>query len=983
MAYSYQTPETVHRSADEYLNLGKEQSAFNLLVDYMSGKKPRQWSVSMEKIMTMIIDLAIKFDKKALLREPFNNYRFATQNSNMSSFESVLVYFATAAEEKDKNLIALAKDKALDMEDLDNEEPEELFINALDADTKTEKTILRKALKGVWDTYRMILEIVCRNKKLEDLYAQICKKAFEFCKTYNRKTEFKRLCESLRGTLTSIIKSMVINPEYSKIPNAIDLTNSETNERQMLIRFELIEYAYHFQLWQEAIKILEDIHNIMMNRRAAVKPKILSDYFENLAKMFWKSEFYHYHAVAYFNHYTLIRTKQKNIKTEELEQKSCAFVLSVLSIPPLQNENLQSEDAKSRAIALLSSESTVPSKQELITYISKHNILDLCTEEVRELFYLIEDSKNMVSLTKNSESLIGKLKDSHPEFQKPLQSVIIYKLLALLSKLYTKLKIESFSRFLGSLDYSYCEKIIHTASAAEHIKVRIDHKRRLLIFQDDVEDMQSLSLKFVNFSEDLKDVIHSIDNKREEGREQKIVEDLRERARRFDESGRTALSVRQKLIEDLKKHERDTSRQARKDIEEERKQARAEAAPKVTEKEVQEAEARKKKTKRIEDNLRAYEESRKASLIKQLKAIKGFKVDKKKLEDLTDDELAQISLKKLEDLKEEWEVSEKKKEEAAIKNAFKRADFYERARREAHLDVLKNQWSQKTGEKEEILKVHKENFDKMLEFKNKLVKAAAFRKQHAENIMSVRNEVYEEKLEEFRERVIEEFKGKILTQAKESLQARKDAEEEERKKRDEEFQNQKLRLEEERSKQAQEGFRRSGVTATDMQRQEETKKDDKTGISRATAGDKPAPTSVFQRGTGVARREEEKPATTSFSRNTEFKKEEPATGEAQRPRFLNAKKEGEEKKNPFGDARPVTQATQPVSQPTQAAPAEDGGWRTTATTAPKKDAPPKFSRGPATGASTGASTGGAAPSKGFSRNADSNASGSTGGGWRK
>lgn len=462
----------------------------------------------------------------------------------------------------------------------------------------------------------------------------------------------------------------------------------------------------------------------------------MSDYFENLSKMFWKSEFYHYHAVAYFNHYTLIRTKQKNIKSEELGQKSNVFVLSVLSIPPLQNENLQSEDAKSRAIALLSSESTVPSKQELITYINKHNILDLCTEEVRELFYLIEDSKNMVSLTKNSEPLINSLKEKYPEFKKPLQSVIIYKLLALLSKLYTKLKIESFARFLGSLDYAYCEKIIHTASAAEHIKVRIDHKRRLLIFQDDVEDMQSLSLKFVNFSEDLKDVIYSIDNKREEGKEQKIIEDLRERARRFDESGRTALSVRQQLIEALKKPIRPdrTTRQIEKDD----RQERVVEAPKLNEREIQEQEAKRKKAKRIEENLRAYEEARKITLIKQLKAIKGFKVDKKKLEDMNDEEIAQIPLKKLEDLKEEYEVREKEKEEAAIKNAFKRADYNERARREEHLNVLKSQWAQKAGEKDEIFKVHKEHFNRMLEFKNKLVKAAAFR-VHCFNIRPLIN----------------------------------------------------------------------------------------------------------------------------------------------------------------------------------------------------------------------------------------------------
>ena len=77
------------------------------------------------------------------------------------------------------------------MEDLDSEDTEELFINSLDADSKTEKTLIKGALKAVWDTYKMILEIVCRNKKLVDLYGQISRRAFEFRKTYKRKVEFK------------------------------------------------------------------------------------------------------------------------------------------------------------------------------------------------------------------------------------------------------------------------------------------------------------------------------------------------------------------------------------------------------------------------------------------------------------------------------------------------------------------------------------------------------------------------------------------------------------------------------------------------------------------------------------------------------------------------------------------------------------------------------------------------------------------------
>jgi len=157
------------------------------------------------------------------------------------------------------------------MEDLENEDPEELFILALDVDSRTEKSIIRDAMKNVWETYKMTIEATAKNKKLEDMYAYIIHKAFEFCKKYNRRAEFKRLCEMVRFQLNSVIRSLMSNPDYSKIPFAIDLTNLETNEKQILIRFDQLEYVYEFELWQEAIKTLEDIHHIMQKRRASVK----------------------------------------------------------------------------------------------------------------------------------------------------------------------------------------------------------------------------------------------------------------------------------------------------------------------------------------------------------------------------------------------------------------------------------------------------------------------------------------------------------------------------------------------------------------------------------------------------------------------------------------------------------------------------------------------------------------------------------------
>jgi len=679
----------------------------------------------------------------------------------------------------------------LKIDDLDIEDPEELFIISLDVDSKTEKSIIRGALKNLWDAYKTVIEITSKNKKLEEMNTKAIEKAYEFCQKYNRRVEFKRLCEGVRASLTAIINSMTYNPDYARTQQfALDLTNAETNDNQIALRFEQLKFAYHFELWQEAIKTLQDINHIMQKKGSQVKPKVLYDYFDNLAKMFWKSEFYLYSAIAYFNHYVLLKGRLRTMTTEEITHKSNTFILSVLCIPPLLNEDRQTEDAKLSAASLLSSAVNLLSKQDLITYIKKHNILDLCSEEVRETYFLIEESKNVISLTRNSEPLLRNIKEKYEAFHLPLQAIIVYKLLTLLSQLYTKIKIDNFSRFLGSLDFAFCENIIHEASGSDAIRVRVDHKRRLLIFKDDVKDMRNISLKLVDFSEDLKDVMHSIDNTREQPQEGKILQGLKDEARRYADSARGAIERRAKLIKENRKLVEEAYAKHRpKEIRDNVSETSQRGTVNVEELE------REKKMDKIKQMMQLMQREKKQTLIKQLKEIKGFKIGNKRFDQFTEEEIEQFSLEKLDIAKEEWDRREKEKEEAAIKNAFRRVDHHERARREEYLNILKKQWAEAKDDKEEIMTAHKENFEKMIAFKNNMKGAQSFREQFCTKLREEKTEAFEEEMQEFREKIIEDFKGKILEAAKESLKVQQEAEEAERKKREEELAKQKKRLE--------------------------------------------------------------------------------------------------------------------------------------------------------------------------------------------
>ena len=55
------------------------------------------------------------------------------------------------------------------------------------------------------------------------------------------------------------------------------------------------------ELWQEAYKAVEDIHNLMGISKKALQPKMMAQYYLKLALVFWKSgnQLYHAAAVSY------------------------------------------------------------------------------------------------------------------------------------------------------------------------------------------------------------------------------------------------------------------------------------------------------------------------------------------------------------------------------------------------------------------------------------------------------------------------------------------------------------------------------------------------------------------------------------------------------------------------------------------------------------------------------------------------------------
>jgi translation initiation factor 3 subunit A len=183
--------------------------------------------------------------------------------------------FIELAEGKVTEAQAQAQQQLLDsIDDLEaSETPESVMLSTVSSEQnrdRTDRAVVTPWLKFLWETYRTVLEILRNNARLEQMYQATAHQAFNFCRVYSRKTEFRRLCDLLRNHLQNVAK-------YSNQPHSINLNDPETLQRHLDTRFSQLNVAADLELWQEAFRAVEDIHSLItMSKRP---PKAVRSHF--------------------------------------------------------------------------------------------------------------------------------------------------------------------------------------------------------------------------------------------------------------------------------------------------------------------------------------------------------------------------------------------------------------------------------------------------------------------------------------------------------------------------------------------------------------------------------------------------------------------------------------------------------------------------------------------------------------------------------
>ncbi|CAL4951129.1 unnamed protein product [Urochloa decumbens] len=499
---TFAKPENALKRAEELIHVGQKQAALQALHDLITSKRYRSWQKPLEKIMMKYVELCVDLRKGRFAKDGLIQYRIVCQQVNVSSLEDVIKHFMQLSNEKAEQAKSQAEalEGALDVEDLEaDKRPEDLmlsFVSGEKGKDRSDKEVVTPWFKFLWETYRTVLEILRNNSKLEALYAMTAHRAFQFCKQYKRTTEFRRLCEIIRNHLANLNK-------YRDQRDRPDLTAPESLQLYLDTRVEQLKVATELSLWQEAFRSVEDIHGLMSMVKKMPKPSVLVVYYAKLTEIFWISDSHLYHAYAWLKLFNLQKSYNKNLSQKDLQLIASSVLLAALSVAPYDQKygasHLETENEKERKMRMANlvnfsldskrENRELPSRASLLSELVSKGVLSCASQEVRDLYNLLEHEFLPLDLASKVQPLLSKISkiggklssaSSVPEVKlsqyiSTLEKLTTLRVLQQASQIFQSMKIDMLSRMIPFFDFAVVEKISVDAVKRNFVAIKVNH----------------------------------------------------------------------------------------------------------------------------------------------------------------------------------------------------------------------------------------------------------------------------------------------------------------------------------------------------------------------------------------------------------------------------------------------------------------------------------------------------------------------------
>lgn len=503
-------PENALKRAKELLTipnidagvlLRTKKSALETLHDALSAKYQRTWLPAHEELIILYLDICIELQLERVAKGGLHQYRNLSIQQNPASLEKVILHLITETDRKlsqardESNERVMQTGARADLEGLQSPESAMLLATNFDnVSDRSDRELVVPWLRFMWEIFRHVLDTLKNNSKSEQLYKTVALKAFDFCVTYARKIEFRRLCEILRHHLVNLQKHTTAPTDQStRQLRAWDGFTSSSVENLLEIRYHQVSVAIKLELYSEAFRTVDDINVIMGLIDELPNEKLILEYYEKLADIFLVSDNFLFHAFALHKCYMLKSESigQKAVSLlppfSEAEQKQLATKVSLaaLSIPFIDFENtgtavldddnsggisLQNAGGANGSVALREKNArmaslmafvSIPTREDLIDAIETSGIIHKAIPDVQALYRHLEmeeiDPLQIVQLVK---VFLDKLRSTQAilsGYTASIEKLLVRRVLFQLTRVYSTVTIDHLKSIFHGLDVTYEE----------------------------------------------------------------------------------------------------------------------------------------------------------------------------------------------------------------------------------------------------------------------------------------------------------------------------------------------------------------------------------------------------------------------------------------------------------------------------------------------------------------------------------------------